>query len=79
MNDVIKTIYESSLNAARRLNTQYKKELNDAIRGTGLCSGTGLCKGISSTERNNICISLRSAIMNTQSEIDMITADLAAM
>lgn len=73
MNDVIKAMYESSLNAARRLNTQYKKELNDAIRGTGLC------KGISSIERNNICISLRSAIMNTQSEIDMITADLAAM
>lgn len=73
MNDVIKAMYQSSLNAAKRLNAQYKKELNDAIRGTGLC------KGISSTERNSICISLRSAIMNTQSEIDMITADLAAM
>lgn len=73
MNDVIKAMYESSLNAARRLNAQYKKELNDAIHGTGLC------KGISSTERNNICISLRSAIMNTQCEIDMITADLAVM
>lgn len=73
MNDVIKAMYQSSLNAAKNLNKQYKKELNDAIRGTGLC------KGISSTERNNICVSLRSAIMNTQSEIDMITADLAAM
>lgn len=73
MNEVIKVMYESSLDAAKNLNKQYKKELNDAIRGTGLC------KGISSTERNNICISLRSAIMNTQSEIDMITADLAAM
>lgn len=73
MNDVIKAMYESSLTAAKNLNTQYKKELNDAVR----C--TGLCKGISSTERNNICISLRSAIMNTQAEIDMITANLAAM
>lgn len=73
MNEVIKAIYTSSLNAAKRLNAQYKKELTDAIHGTGLC------KGISSTERNNICISLRSAIMNTQAEIDMLTADLAAM
>lgn len=73
MNDVIKAMYTSSLNAAKRLNAQYKKELTDAIHGTGLC------KGISSTERNNICISLRSAIMNTQSEIDMLTADLAEM
>lgn len=31
------------------------------------------------TERNNICVSLRCAITNTQSEIDMLTADLAAM
>lgn len=73
MNDVIKAMYTSSLNAAKSLHEQYKKELNDAIHGTGLC------KGISSTERNNICISLRSAIMNTQSEIDMLTADLAEM
>lgn len=73
MNDVIKAMYESSLIATKRLNVQYKKELTDAIHGTGLC------KGISSTERNNICISLRSAIMNTQAEIDMITADLAVM
>lgn len=73
MNDVIKAMYTSSLNAAKRLNAQYKKELTDAVRGTGLC------KGISSIERNNICISLRSAIMNTQAEIDIITADLAAM
>lgn len=73
MNDVIKAMYQSSLNAAKNLNKQYKKELNDAIHGTGLC------KGISSTERNNICISLRCAITNTQSEIDMLTADLAAM
>ena len=73
MNDVIKAMYESSLVAAKNLNKQYKKELTDAIHGTGLC------KGISSTERNNICISLRSAIMNTQAEIDMLTADLAAM
>lgn len=73
MNDVIKAMYQSSLNAAKNLNKQYKKVLNDAIRGTGLC------KGISSIERNNICISLRSAIMNTQSEIDMLTADLAVM
>lgn len=73
MNEVIKVMYQNSLNAAKNLNKQYKKELNDAIRGTGLC------KGISSIERNSICISLRSAIMNTQSEIDMITADLAAM
>lgn len=73
MNEVIKAMYESSLNATKRLNEQYKKELTDAIRGTGLC------KGISSTERNNICVSLRSAIMNTQSEIDMLTADLAVM
>lgn len=73
MNDVIRAMYESSLTAAKNLNTQYKKELTDAIHGTGLC------KGISSTERNNICISLRSAIMNTQMEIDMITADLAVM
>ena len=73
MNEVIKAMYQSSLNAVKNLNTQYKKELNDAIHGTGLC------KGISSTERNNICASLRSAIMNTQSEIDMLTADLAVM
>lgn len=73
MNDVIKAMYESSLIATKRLNVQYKKELTDAIHGTGLC------KGISSTERNNICISLRSAIMNTQAEIDMLTADLAVM
>lgn len=73
MNEVIKAMYESSLNATKRLNAQYKKELTDAIHGTGLC------KGISSTERNNICTSLRSAIMNTQSEIDMLTADLAVM
>ena len=73
MNDVIKAMYESSLNAAKRLSAQYKKELNNAIHGTGLC------KGICSTERNSICISLRSAIMNTQCEIDMITADLAVM
>ena len=73
MNNVIKVMYESSLNAAKNLNTQYKKELNDAIHGTGLC------KGISSTERNNICISLRSAIMNTQAEIDTLTADLTVM
>lgn len=73
MNEVIKAMYTSSLNAAKRLNEQYKKELNDAIHGTGLC------RGISNNERNIICISLRSAIMNTQSEIDMITADLAAM
>ena len=73
MNEVIKAMYERSLNAAQRLNAQYKKELNDAIHGTGLC------KGISSTERNSICVSLRSAIMNTQNEINMITADLAAM
>ena len=73
MNDVIIAMYQSSLNAAKRLNAQYKKELNDAI------NGTGLCKGISSIERNNICISLRSAIMNTQAEIDTLTADLAVM
>lgn len=73
MNDVIKAMYTSSLNAARRLNAQYKKELNDAINGTGLCAG------VSHTERNSICTSLRSAIMNTQNEIDMITADLAVM
>lgn len=73
MNDVIKAMYESSLAAAKNLHEQYKKELNDAIHGTGLC------KGISSTERSNICISLRSAIINTQSEIDMLTADLAEM
>lgn len=73
MNEVIKAMYESSLNAAKRLNAQYKKELNDAI------NGTGLCVGISRTMRNSICTSLRSAIMNTQNEIDMITADLAAM
>lgn len=73
MNDVIKAMYTSSLNAAKRLNAQYKKELTDAIHGTGLC------KGISSTERSNICISLRSAIMNTQAEIDMLTADLSVM
>lgn len=73
MNDVIKAMYESSLVATKRLNVQYKKELTDAIHDTGLC------KGISSTERNNICISLRSAIMNTQAEIDMLTADLAVM
>ena len=51
MNDVIKAMYQSSLNAAKNLHEQYKKELNDAIHGTGLC------KGISSTERSNICIS----------------------
>lgn len=73
MSDVIKAMYTSSLNAAKNLNKQYKKELNDAI------NGTGLCKGISSTERNNICISLRSAIINTQAEIDMLIADLAVM
>ena len=73
MNDVIKAMYESSLNAAKNLNNQYKKELNDAIHGTGLC------KGISSTERNNICAPLTCATTNTQSEIDMLTADLAAM
>ena len=73
MDAVIKAMYESSLNVAKNLNTQYKKELNDAINGTGLCAG------VSRTERNNICISLRSAIMNTQSEIDMLTADLAVM
>lgn len=38
MNDVIKAMYESSLNAAKNLNNQYKKELNDAIHGTGLCN-----------------------------------------
>lgn len=73
MNDVIKAMYTSSLNAAKNLHEQYKRELNDAIHGTGLC------KGISSTERNNICISLRSAIVNTQAEIDMLTTDLAEM
>ena len=73
MDAVIKAMYESSLNAAKNLNTQYKKELNDAINGTGLCAG------VSRTEKNNICISLRCAIMNTQSEIDMLTADLAVM
>lgn len=73
MNDVIKAMYQSSLNAAKSLNAQYKKELTDAIHGTGLCAG------ISRSERNNICISLRSAIMNTQSEIDMLTADLSVM
>lgn len=73
MNEVIKAMYESSLSAAKNLNTQYKKELNDAINGTGLCTG------VSRTERNNICTSLRSSIMNTQSEIDMLTADLAVM
>lgn len=73
MNEVIKAMYQSSLNAAKNLHEQYKKELNDAIHGTGLCAG------ISSIERNSICISLRSAIMNTQTEIDMLTADLAMM
>ena len=73
MNEVIKAMYQSSLNAAKNLNKQYKKELNDAIHGTGLCAD------ISHTERNSICTSLRSAIINTQNEIDIITADLAAM
>lgn len=73
MNVMIKAMYTSSLNAAKNLHEQYKKELNDAINGTGLCAG------ISRMERNNICISLRSAIMNTQAEIDMLTADLAVM
>lgn len=73
MNDVIKAMYESSLNAAKNLNKQYKKELNDAINGTGICAG------VSCTERNSICTSLRSAIMSTQNEIDMLTADLAVM